>query len=431
MASLTVTVKETIKKITEKDTRWNFFMLLGDFILWGTAFALIEPRTVAPDFVGQLTDSQEIVGLSSVIFGSVWLVPQLFAGRIIGGAERKQPWLFWPSVPVRVTMLIVGVIIMALGMANPGAILIVFLIGLALMGFGDGLTSVAWGDMLGSSISDRLRGWLMSLGSVGTSLTVLLISRPIVEAFVNSETLEFPNNYAVLFMISSAILLPTLILFSLVREKPSPTDEDNASWAAYGRSLIRILKEDAPYRRFMITRIMRAFAMFASGFYIGYITSEVGFERENVIAESLALLTAGKVLMALLNGRILAKSGTRLVIVLSALQNTAYMALMLLTPALGITAIRLVYFFMGMQDATIMSGYFAWSIEYAPDNKRPVYIGLTNTASLVSSFAPVLGGFILERSSYPAIFALGLGAAVIVLALALSLVEPRRAKMKR
>lgn len=77
-----------------------------------------------------------------------------------------------------------------------------------------------------------------------------------------------------------------------------------------------------------------------------------------------------------------------------------------------------------------MSGYFAWSIEYAPDNKRPVYIGLTNTASLVSSFAPVLGGFILERSSYPAIFALGLGAAVIVLVLALSLVEPRRAKMK-
>jgi MFS family permease len=180
----------------------------------------------------------------------------------------------------------------------------------------------------------------------------------------------------------------------------------------------------------MITRIMRAFAMFASGFYIGYITSEVGFERESVIAESLALLTAGKVLMALLNGRILSKSGTRLVIVLSALQNTAYMALMLLTPALGITAVRLVYFFMGMQDATIMSGYFAWSIEYAPDNKRPVYIGLTNTASLVSSFAPVLGGFILERSSYPAIFALGLGAAVIVLVLALSLVEPRRAKMK-
>jgi hypothetical protein len=62
-----------------------------------------------------------------------------------------------------------------------------------------------------------------------------------------------------------------------------------------------------------------------------------------------------------------------------------------------------------------MLGFYNYMLEIAPNDQRPVYIGLGNTIMGLLTLAPTLGGWLLERTSYTVLFALvsgliGLGA---------------------
>ncbi len=56
----------------------------------------------------------------------------------------------------------------------------------------------------------------------------------------------------------------------------------------------------------------------------------------------------------------------------------------------------------------MMLGYFNYVLDLAPPGSRPIYVGLTNTVSGLLVVAPILGGWILDYSSYPALFTLTL-----------------------
>jgi hypothetical protein len=66
--------------------RWNSIAFLVDSICFGgVVLTLIDPTSVLPAFVRQLTDSEFVVGLISAIFRGGWLLPQLVAGRLMLG----------------------------------------------------------------------------------------------------------------------------------------------------------------------------------------------------------------------------------------------------------------------------------------------------------------------------------------------------------
>src|SRR5258708_27412601 len=103
-------------------------------------------------------------------------------------------------------------------------------------------------------------------------------------------------------------------------------------------------------------------------------------------------------------------------------------ALALLSFSGGQPALYAAFFLIGFLSSATVPGYFDWVITHAPPDRRPIYVGLTNTISAVSHLAPLLGGIILTvtGASYVALFGLALLLAIGGLVASLQLEEPRR-----
>ena len=90
------------------------------------------------------------------------------------------------------------------------------------------------------------------------------------------------------------------------------------------------------------------------------------------------------------------------------------------------TAVYLLLFFIiGVYTGSFSQPYMNWILEHATEEIRPLYIGLLNTLNAVTIIAPILGGWVVRSFSYPVLFALALGAALIALGLSRKLLDPR------
>jgi MFS family permease len=72
-----------------------------------------------------------------------------------------------------------------------------------------------------------------------------------------------------------------------------------------------------------------------------------------------------------------------------------------------------------------MLGFLSFILEISPPGQRPTYMGLTNTLTGALVLMPVLGGFVLQRTSYPVLFAAAAGGTLAAALLALRLPNPR------
>ena len=145
--------------------RRNFRFFLLDNILFNLAMGIIGPTTLIPDFIRHLTRSEILIGLSSSLFDVGWMLPQLVIARYIVRFERKKWWFVGPNIPVRFVILGFAVITVMLGKDRPEAILFAFLICYGVAAVGDGIVSVPWAVLAGTSLDNRWRARMFGLST--------------------------------------------------------------------------------------------------------------------------------------------------------------------------------------------------------------------------------------------------------------------------
>ena len=64
-------------------------------------------------------------------------------------------------------------------------------------------------------------------------------------------------------------------------------------------------------------------------------------------------------------------------------------------------------------------------LEIAPSEQRSTYIGITNTATAFVTLLPLLGGYLIQWTSYEAAFLLSFSFMLAGLLFTLNIVEPR------
>jgi hypothetical protein len=85
----------------------------------------------------------------------------------------------------------------------------------------------------------------------------------------------------------------------------------------------------------------------------------------------------------------------------------------------------LIFFAIGALNSSYMSGFMNFVLELAPSEERATYIALTNTLCGVLLVVPFLGGWLLQATSYPVLFAATVGGVALGLILTFRLEEPR------
>jgi MFS family permease len=104
-----------------------------------------------------------------------------------------------------------------LGKDKPEAILLAFLLCYGIAAVGDGLVSVPWGVLAGTSLDNRWRARVFGLTVAGSGV-IMLGASPLIGIVLSSAGPAFPNNYALIFAAAGLFCAPFFSLF--VRRLP-------------------------------------------------------------------------------------------------------------------------------------------------------------------------------------------------------------------
>ncbi|MBI1259570.1 MAG: MFS transporter [Chloroflexi bacterium] len=392
----------------ERIYRRNFVFFLTDNTLFTVAMGILGATTVIPDFVRRLTDSEILIGLSGSLFTIGFTLPQLFIARYIVRHARKKWWFVGPNIPVRFVLLIFAVITVLLGKDHPELVLVAFFICYGIAGFGDGLVGVPWSDMTGTSLNNRWRARMFGLTTAATGVIMLLIT-PLIAIVLGTEGPGFPSNYAILFGAAGVLLVCSIPLGIFIHELPGgKAVEKLPSLGEFLPDLGRVLRDDVPFRAYIIVRMFTSLFLMAAPFYIGYATVQLGLSSDVAVPILLAMLTIGSVGGAIAYTWLGARSN--ILAIRLALAAAALLPICaLLALAVGPVPLYIGFLLSGLSTSNLMSGYQNWIVSYAHPDQRPIYVGLSNTlTAVISLIAPIIGGSIVQYVGYEAVFVVAL-----------------------
>lgn len=419
-----VTTAPATQSAHEPIYRRNFVFFLLDSILFTLAMSVIGPTTVIPDFLRQLTDSEILIGLSGNLFTIGFTLPQLLVARYIVRHERKKWWFVGPNIPVRFFILLFAGLIVWLGAARPGLILFAFFLAYGITAFGDGLVGVPWADLAGSSLTARWRARMFGITTIVVSVAMLLIS-PLIGVILGDSGPGFPNNYALIFGASGLLFVLSIVPGLFFHELPGGKAVDEVpALRVFLPALGEVLRNDGPFRSFILVRVFTNLFMMAAPFYIGYATVSLGLSSEVAVPILVAMTTAGSLVGALIYTWMGERNNT--LFIQLALGSALLMPLCALLAAepgqgLGPYPLYLGFFISGVAaSSNLFAAFMNWTVDYAHPDQRPIYVGLANTVSaLVSLVTPFVGGILAEQLGYRPLFVVALVMALIALLIAM------------
>ncbi len=387
--------------------RHNFTALLTDYVFFGIAYSFLNPNTVLPAFARTLTASEPLVGMVGTVMAAGWLLPQLLAAAVIGQKPRKKPYLIRAIYTGRPIYFLLALVIWAGLTRYPDWMLVVFLAGVGLFNVLDGIASVAWFDLMAAAIPPTRRGRLIGAGQLFGGLAGIGVGA-LVGVVLSSPMLPYPRNYAVLFALAGLALTPSIIALTLLREPERSAPISTTASPGLRSQLREVWRGWPDFRRLVFGRWLIGLFGLALPFYILHATEVVGLP-EVVVGWFVSAQMVGGIVASIGLGWLSERWGPRAAIWAGA-------AVTLISPVLAllIHLVRsrwiaqtypLVYFCFGITNNTWMMGMFNYLLELAPEDRRPLFVGLYNTLGGVLVPVSFLGGVLLRFTSYPLLFA--------------------------
>jgi len=172
---------------------------------------------------------------------------------------------------------------------------------------------------------------------------------------------------------------------------------------------LRLIGADRSFRLYIGCRVLVGLSSIAVPFYVGH-AQDVLHLPVRTLGTFVIAQTVGWMVGSLGLGLISDRWGQRLVVILGALAALASPLFALAAPLFGVAAVAwlypVVFFALGISGSAAWPGFFNYLISSVPANNRTTYVGLANTISGLLTLAPVLGGWLLQGSSYTVLFSL-------------------------
>ncbi|MFT5368602.1 MAG: MFS family permease [Candidatus Latescibacterota bacterium] len=408
------------------EVKRNTRMLVLNGGLMMMAMTFVSSDLVLPAFVQTLTASSVLVGLASALMRVGWSWPQVFISRIVEPQPRKMPLFVWAGVGRSVVWFATGAITFWLGADEPTTLLVVFMVLYGIATSMMGITNVPWMDIIGKSIpsAERVRmfAWRRLLGGVmamaaGAAISYILSSQ---------SGLSFPDNYAVLFMLSGIGTGLSVWAFGSIREPIEKSDRKRLPFGAYMASGLDLLRTDSNYRNLCVLQFMWAFSMMAAPFYVPYAIEGYGMPIVYV-GFFVTVMQFSSIFSNALWAWVGHHKGNHALLV----YGSWFMGLSVLIPLLTqwipsqdlrplafvdidvvinsqILFYSLTFVFSGFATSGMFTGRMTYVLDISPPDRRPTYTSFMNMFMLPQGALPVLGGVLVSWISYQNTFVLSL-----------------------
>ena len=390
---------------TGDNVGWNFTVNLWDIMFITLGLSLVSRETVMPVLVSNLTDSKLAIGMIPAIFTLGFYLPQLFSANISERMAFKKPFValigFFGE---RLPYLLIGVSLYFFAVDAPLTALFLFFLFLAIASSSAGFATPAWFDMIAKVIPVHRRGiWSglgHGLGAVISIVVLYLVALPIM------GRAAYPLNFALLFVLAFAAVVVSWVGLALTREPPSAHVKQRITSNAYFRQLPSILRRDANYARFLVSRSTVQLATMASAFYIVFGTDAFSIDASGVVLLTIVSVSSVAV-MNIVWGIVGDRSGHKLVLTLAAFCLTLAAAVAVGAPNQYFLAGTFVL--LGAYGAADSVSGLNIILEFCAPEDRPTYIGLTNTLlAPVVTLAPLIGALLATVLGYQPMFAIAM-----------------------
>jgi MFS family permease len=437
-----------------------FGILNGTLVNFGLAF--VDPFTVIPVFITHAGGSNVLVGLAAAVYGAGWFLPQVFVARY---AETR-----WRVLNIYRMMSVFRVVAWACVIAVVFTIdhgrtqLFVWLVVLFMFvnTVCAGVAGIPFLEVTSKTIPAERRGTFFGIrrlsgGALGIFAGVIVAivvggestaewatgwlynaTRWVVDA-LGWTGHAFPYNYGIVIAAGAVLSSAGLVLFGLLREPKAKVVHPLQPLGEHIRAGFALLRGRPNYRLFFIVRICWQFTSMAFPFYAAYAYSVLGFS-EGSVGVFVSVWVGSGVVSNYVWGKLADRKGNRIVLVLTAL-------IALAPPARGLAVSHnggsanaggpagpAGWVFWLMVSTFVINGFsrsgrfisnMMYLLEFAPEERRPLYVGFMNSVSFPFMLSPALGGVIVQAFSFQALFVVSMVFAVVSLVLSAKLVEPR------
>lgn len=383
----------------QKNLKHNILVNIGDGSFFGFGIGISSFYTVIPLFVSTLTNSAILIGLIPAIHNVGWQFPQLFTARKITRMPIFKPYVILMTIQERIPFLGLAIIALLSPKIGPTASLIFTFLLLIWQGIGGGLTANAWQNMVSRIIPSYMLATFFGMQSAGANL---LASVGAVLAGYLLQNTAAPGSFAICFMATFVLMSISYILLTLTREPERLEVPEDHSKADFWRKVVNIMKDDAPFRWFIISRNAFQFGMMAQAFYIIYAIKVLHLSME-AAGFMTGLLFITQVAANPILGWISDRWNSSNVIKAGAVAIGLASLLAWWAPNAG--WFYAVIVLSGTATTAFWTIGIAKSLEFGKEEEKPTYVGLSNTLIAPSTIlSPLIGGWLADISSYSSTF---------------------------
>jgi MFS family permease len=294
---------------------------------------------------------------------------------------------------------------------NKIALVAVFLF-LLWQGLGGGFTANPWQNLVGKIVPDRIHGMFFGaqigavnvFSGVGALLTGMILTR-----------LTTPNNYALAFAFAGTAVLVSMFGLAMIKEPHQPIETDAQMQDNFSKGLVSILRNDIPFRKFLLVRSLMQLGVMSIGFYTVYAVQKYGAPGQ-AIGIMTAIMAVTQVFANLILGRIGDLKGHQYVLKLGAISLS--LSALVAGLATDYQWFYLAFMLAGVAFVTVWTTQMLVTLQFGDIAQRPAYIGLSNTITAPSALlAPILGGWLADKAGYQITFLISIFTAILILGL--------------
>jgi MFS family permease len=418
----------TIDEVTafvQRNLRRNLAAGIVDAVFFALATQIISNETVIPLLVTALSGSTVVLGLVGAAHNLGHFMPQLFVAGYTEQRRYKKPiTLSWGGVGARLPFLLIGLAVWAWGARAPGLALAAFVILRTLSAITLGMVIPAWVTLIGKVIPTTRRGVFLGFGR---GLGALLGVGGALLAGHLLETQPYPRNFALCFILAAIAVFISWLGLAAHKEPPDLVIKPKTPMMRFFASLPGLVRGDPNYGRFLVARAVAVLGSMAMSFFIvdGALRFDLTGREVGLLTATISVFTG---VFYLIWGAIADRVGHKTVLCAGALTMAGASLTALVTPVLGG-----LYVAFGLIGATLSAEAISASniiLEFAPNEERPTYIGLTNTLlAPCRTLAPIVGGSLASIVGFPGLFVTA--AALSIVGTVLMILRVREPRMLR
>ena len=429
----------------ERNRNFRLAMLQGVFMRM--SFALIDAATILPAFVHTLTQSKILVGLTGSLQPAGWMWPQLLMSNLLEHRPRKMKF-YAMGMAVRITMWIaICLSVIFIGAKRPVTLAICFLMFYFIAASAMGVSTIPYMDIISKAFSPRRRTQYFSLRQLYGGLCGIVLGffiravlgkesefigpfggvtrmfKTLVNLFVftvlglDSE-LSFPYTYCILFAFAVVTFTLSVLFFLRIREPVGPVQASRQPIRQHLKRGPYFLRIDANYRRLLLLRICHHSAGMSVPFFVPFAMQNLGIS-EATLGSFLITMALTGVVSNIWWAHVGKHYGVRWVLIMTAAivaLPPLFALLVLFLPFSWRTSFYyLVFSAEGAAVSGMWVGFMAYLLNIAPPLSRPTYLGFMNTLLFPMSFAPLLGGVLVNVVNYAGLFLLSVTFGVLAL----------------